>query len=213
MGMHLSAEVYEIFEKTFKGKDEAKKLMYALEEAIVGNVHDTWYKTKEELKAEVFSEFATKKDLEQVRTELLAEMKKDKAELLGKMEKDKAELLGIMKQDKAELLGIMKQDKAELLGKIEALYEKTEKDKAELLGIMKQDKAELLGIMKQDKAELLGKIEALYEKTEKDKAELLLKMEQMNKKFSMYFITLLFVIIFLNQNALEFIAKVIGLVK
>ncbi|MEJ5363455.1 MAG: hypothetical protein WHV26_15455, partial [Spirochaetota bacterium] len=80
---------------------------------------------------------------------------------------------------------------AELLGKIDVLYEKTEKDKAELS----------------------GKIEALYEKTEKDKAELLLKMEQMNKKFSIYFVTLLFAIIFLNQNALEFIAKVIGLIK
>ncbi|MEJ5363386.1 MAG: hypothetical protein WHV26_15105 [Spirochaetota bacterium] len=162
MSMHLSVEAYEILEKTFSGKDEAKKFLNALEEAIVNGVQDSWYRTKEELKAEVFSEFATKRDLEQVRIELLGEMKKDKAELLGK---------------------------------IEALYEKTEKDKAELLGIMKQDKAELLGIMKQDKAELL------------------LKMEQMNKKFSIYFVTLLFVIIFLNQNALEFIAKVIGLLK
>lgn len=169
MGMHLSAEVYEIFERTFKGKEEAKKLLYALEEVIVNNVQDTWYRTKEELKAEVFSEFATRKDLEQVRTELI--------------------------------------------GKIEVLYEKTDKDKTELLGIIKQDKAELLGIMKQDKAELLGKFDALYEKTEKDKAELLLKMEQINKKFSIYFLTLVFVIIFLNQNALEFIGKIIGIIK
>ncbi|MGB4268403.1 MAG: hypothetical protein WBK20_04400 [Spirochaetota bacterium] len=217
MSMHLSVEAYEILEKTLNGKDEAKKFLNALEEAIVNNVHDTWYRTKEELKAEVFSEFATKKDLEQVRIELLGVMEKYRAELLGEMKKQKAELLGEMKKDKAELLGIMKQDKAELLGKMD-------KDKAELLGIMKQDKAELLGKMDKDKAELLGKIEALYEKTEKDKAELLgimkqdkaellLKMEQMNKKFSIYFVTLLFVIIFLNQNALEFIAKVIGLLK
>lgn len=224
MGMHLSADVYDIFEKAFQGKNEAKKVMYAIEEAIVSTVHDTWYKTKEELKAEVLSHYATKDDLLQVRTELLAEMKKDKAEILG-----------IMKQDKAELLGIMKQDKAELLGKLEALYEKTEKDKtellgmmkqdkAELLGIMKQDKAELLGIMKQDKAELLGKFDALYEKTEKDKAELLgimkqdkaeltLKIEKLDKKFSMYFAVMMFAIIFLNQNALEFIARVLGLIR
>ncbi len=224
MSMHLSADVYDIFEKAFQGKNEAKKVMYAIEEAIVSTVHDTWYKTKEELKAEVLNHYATKADLLQLRTELLAEMKKDKEELLG-----------IMKQDKAELLGIMKQDKAELLGKLEALYEKTEKDKtellgimkqdkaellgimkqdkAELLGIMKQDKAELLGIMKQDKAELLGKFDALYEKTEKDKTELTLKMEKLDKKFSMYFAVMIFAIIFLNQNALEFIAKVLGLIR
>jgi hypothetical protein len=282
MGQHFSADVYDIFEQAFHGKEHAKKVLYALEEVIVDTVHDTWYKTKEELKAEVFSHYATKQDLEQVRTELVGKFdglyqktEKDKAELIGALQQtreellgiikqNKEELLGIMKQDKAELLGIMKEDKAELLGKFDALYEKTEKDKAELLGkfdalyektekdkaellgIMKQDKAELLGIMKQDKAELigalqqtreellgiikqnkeellgimkqdkaelLGKFDALYEKTEKDKAEINLRIERLDKKFSFYFAALFFIVIFLNQNALEFIAKVIGLVK
>jgi len=90
----------------------------------------------------------------------------------------------------------------ELTGKFEALYEKTEKDKAELS----------------------GKIEALFAKTEKDKAELnekienvksemLVRFEKMDKKFSLFFALLLFAIIFLNQNALEFIAKVIGIMR
>ena len=206
MSMHLSADVYEIFEKAFQGKNEAKKVMYAIEEAIVSTVHDTWYKTKEELKLEVLTFYATKDDLLQVRTELLAEMKKDKAEILGIMKQDKAELSGIIEQNKAELLGIMKQDKAELLG------------------IMKQDKAELLGIIEQNKAELLGKFDALFQKTEKDKAELLgimkqdkaefaLKLEKLDKKFSMYFAVMMFAIIFLNQNALEFLAKILGLIR
>ena len=218
--MHLSTEAYDVFEQVFQGKDNAKKVMRALEEAIVTTVHDSWYRTKEELKAEVFSHFATKDDLQQVRTELLAEMKKDKAELIGKIgavyektERDKTELLGKMEKDKAELLGKMEKDKAELVGmitnvhteltgKFEALYEKTEKDKAELS----------------------GKIEALFAKTEKDKAELnekienvksemLVRFEKMDKKFSLYFALLLFAIIFLNQNALEFIAKVIGIIR
>jgi len=280
--MHLSTEAYDVFEQVFQGKDNAKKVMRALEEAIVTTVHDSWYRTKEELKAEVFSHFATKDDLQQVRTELLAEMKKDKAELIGKIgavyektERDKTELLGKMEKDKAELLGKMEKDKAELVGmitnvhteltgKFESLYEKTEKDKAELLGKMEKDKAELLGKMEKDKAELLGKMEkdkaelvgmitnvhtelngkfeALYEKTEKDKAELsgkiealfaktekdkaelnekienvksemLLRFEKIDKKFSLFFALLLFAIIFLNQNALEFIAKVIGIIR
>ena len=177
--MHLSTEAYDVFEQVFQGKDNAKKVMRALEEAIVTTVHDSWYRTKEELKAEVFSHFATKDDLQQVRTELLAEMKKDKAELIGKIgavyektERDKTELLGKMEKDKAELLGKMEKDKAELVGmitnvhteltgKFEALYEKTEKDKAELS----------------------GKIEALFAKTEKDKAELNEKIENVKSEY------------------------------
>jgi hypothetical protein len=180
------------------------------------------------LKAEVSGEIGA----------LYEKTEKDKAELLGIMKQDKAELLGKIdalyektEKDKAELLGIMKQDKVELLGKIDALYEKTEKDKAELLGIMKQDKAELLGKIdalyektEKDKAELLGKIDALYEKTEKDKAEILgivernkLEVEKeilrIDRKFTVMFVVILFTIIFLNQNALEFIFKLLGVLR
>jgi len=173
MGMHLSVEVYEVFEKAFKGKDEAKKVMNGLEEAIVSSIHENWYRTKEELKREVFSEFATRKDLDVVRT---------------------------------ELVGMIHETKAELLGKFDALYQKTEKDKAELVGMLNETKAELVGMMNETKAELLGIMK-------QDKAELLLKIERIDKKFTVYFNVLLFMIIFLNQNALEFIAKVLGLIK
>ncbi|MEW6525863.1 MAG: hypothetical protein AB1444_04250 [Spirochaetota bacterium] len=198
MGMHLSADLYDIFEDVFKGKEKAKKVMNGLEEVIVTTVHDSWYRTKEELKMEVFSHFATKENLESLRIELL-----------GKMEKDKAELLGIINQNKEELLGIMKQDKAELTGKIDALYQKTERDKAELTGKIDA----LFEKTERDKAELTGKIDALYQKTEKDKAEFILRIERLDKKFSIYFAVLLFAIIFLNQSALEFIAKMIGIVR
>ena len=138
--MHLSSEAYDVFEQVFQGKDNAKKVMRALEKAIVTTVHDSWYRTKKELKVEVFSHFATKDDLELLRIELL-----------GKTDKDKAELS--------------------------------------------------------------GRIDALYQKTEKDKADMLLRLEKIDKKFSLYFALLLFAIIFLNQNALEFIAKFIGIVR
>jgi len=92
--------------------------------------------------------------------------------------------------------------KAEISGEIDALYEKTEKDKAELL----------------------GKIDALYEKTEKDKTEILgivdknrLEIEKeilrIDRKFTVMFVVILFTIIFLNQNALEFIFRIIGLIR
>jgi hypothetical protein len=194
MPVTLPIEVYEVFEKGF-GKEDAKKVVKSLEAVIGDEVVNKWHQTKEELKNELLKEVATKAELENVRLEILGRIDKDKAELLGridslyeKTEKDKAELLGIMRQNKEELLGIMKQDKAELLGRIDALYEKTEKDKAELLGIMKQDKAELL-----------GKIE--------------IEITRLDRKFTIMFVILFFTIIFLNQNALEFLAKVLGLVR
>jgi hypothetical protein len=64
---------------------------------------------------------------------------------------------------------------------------------------MEKDKAELLGKTEKDKAELLGKIET--------------EITRLDRKFTIMFVVLFFTIIFLNQNALEFLARVIGLVK
>ena len=89
----------------------------------------------------------------------------------------------------------MRQDKAELLGKIDALYEKTEKDKAEILGIMQKDKAEILGIV------------------EKNKLEVEKEILRIDRKFTIMFVILFFTILFLNQNALEFIFRIMGLIR
>jgi hypothetical protein len=226
----LPIEIYETLEKTI-GKEGAKTMIKSIESTISEFTEYKWRVSKDELLDVMRKEFVTKDFFEERLNTLKAEISGEIGALYEKTEKDKAELLGIMKQDKAELLGIMEQDKAELLGRIGALYEKTEKDKAELLGIMKQDKTELLGKIdalyektEKDKAELLGKIDALYEKTEKDKAEILgigeknkLEVEKeilrIDRKFTVMFVVILFTIIFLNQNALEFIFKVLGVLR
>lgn len=59
---------------------------------------------------------------------------------------------------------------------------------------------------KADIVRLEGKIEADILKLEN-------KMVIMDRKFTIMFIVLFFTIIFLNQNALEFMAKVLGLIK
>ncbi|OQA96460.1 MAG: hypothetical protein BWY23_02004 [Spirochaetes bacterium ADurb.Bin218] len=100
---------------------------------------------------------------------------------------------------RVELLGEMKKDKAEILGRLYALYEKTEKDKAELLGIIEQNKTELLGIIESNRIELNAKIDTIYLK--------------LDRKITLWSFSIIFIIIFLNQNALEFIAKIIGLIK
>ena len=100
---------------------------------------------------------------------------------------------------RVELLGEMKKDKAEILGRLYALYEKTEKDKAELLGIIEQNKTELLGMIESNRIELNAKIDTIYLK--------------LDRKITLWSFSIIFIIIFLNQNALEFIAKIIGLIK
>ena len=63
----------------------------------------------------------------------------------------------------------------------------------------KEDLAKLEGSLREDLAKLEGSLR-------KDLAKL-------DKKFSMYFLATIFTVIFLNQNALEFLARILGLIK
>jgi len=184
----LSVEVYEIFERNFNNKEDALKIINAFEETINESVSVSWYKTKNEMLSEIFSVVATKEDLRSLRVELLGEMKKDKAEILGRL----YALYEKTEKDKAELLGMIEQNKTELLGMIE-------QNKTELLGIIEQNKTELLGIIESNRIELNAKIDTIYLK--------------LDRKITLWSFSIIFIIIFLNQNALEFIAKIIGLIK
>jgi hypothetical protein len=187
MPVTLPIEIYETLEKTV-GKEGAKAVIKSIESTISEYTEYKLRTSKDELLDVMRKEFVTKDFFEErlnsLREELIGIMKQDKAELLGIMKQDKAELLGIMKQDKAELLGIIKQDKAELLGKIDALYEKTEKDKTELMGII-----------------------------EKNRLEVEKEILRIDRKFTIMFVILFFTILFLNQNALEFIFRIMGLIR
>ena len=184
----LSVEVYEIFERNFNNKEDALKIINAFEETINESVSVSWYKTKNEMLSEIFSVVATKEDLRSLRVELLGEMKKDKAEILGRL----YALYEKTEKDKAELLGMIEQNKTELLGIIE-------QNKTELLGIIEQNKTELLGMIESNRIELNAKIDTIYLK--------------LDRKITLWSFSIIFIIIFLNQNALEFIAKIIGLIK
>ena len=183
MPVTLPIEVYEVLEKNF-GKDDAKKVIKSLESVIGEEVINKWHKTKEELREAILKEVPTKAELENVKIELLGEI----AGLRNKTEKDKAELLGVTEKIQAKLLGRMDKDKVELLGEIAELRNKTERDKAELLGIIETTKAELIGKFQ-------------------------VEITRLDRKFTIMFVILFFIIVFLNQNALEFMARVLGLIK
>lgn len=63
----------------------------------------------------------------------------------------------------------------------------------------KEDLAKLGGALREDMAKLEGKMEA--------------KFERMDRKFTLMFAVTIFTIIFLNQNALEFLARLLGLIR
>ena len=107
-----------------------------------------------------------------------------------------------LRTSRDELLDIMRK---EFVTK-DFFEEKLNALRAELLGIMKQDKAELLGIMKQDKAEIMGIID-------KNRLEIEKEILRIDRKFTIMFIILFFTILFLNQNALEFIFRILGLIR
>ncbi|TXF11146.1 hypothetical protein [Pelomicrobium methylotrophicum] len=63
----------------------------------------------------------------------------------------------------------------------------------------KGDLAKTEGSLREEMAKLEGRMEARF--------------ERLDKKFSLLFMATIFAIIFVNQNALEFLARVAGLIK
>ncbi len=88
--------------------------------------------------------------------------------------------------------------KAEFYGEIARLEGKFEREIARLEGKFEREIARLEGKFSTDVARLEGKIEN--------------DILRLDRKFTIMFTVLFFTIIFLNQNALEFMAKVLRLI-
>ena len=83
---------------------------------------------------------------------------------------------------------------------------KLQADMASLRGEIQADTASLRGEIQADLAKLQGYVDARFEQVNT-------RFERLDKKFTLMFGVLVFLIIFLNQNALEFILKVVGILK
>ena len=73
----------------------------------------------------------------------------------------------------------------------------TKEDLAKLEGSLREDLAKLEGSLREDLAKLEGRMDARF--------------ERLDKKFTVYFLVTIFTVIFLNQNALEFLARLLRL--
>jgi predicted DNA-binding protein len=81
----------------------------------------------------------------------------------------------------------------------------------------KADVVRLEGVVKADVVRLEGEIKAHVERLEGElktlRQEVQTIVTRLDRKFTIMFLILLFTVIFLNQNSLEFIAKLLGLIK
>jgi uncharacterized protein involved in exopolysaccharide biosynthesis len=96
--------------------------------------------------------------------------------------------------------------RAEMQAMEQRLEAKIELVRKELGGEIDKVRAELSGEIDKVKTELDGKID-------KVRAELREEILRLDRKFTILFIILFFTLILFNQNALEFLLKVLGLIK
>ena len=87
---------------------------------------------------------------------------------------------------------------------------KLQADMASLRGEMQADMASLRGEMQSEMATLRGEMQSEMAAL---RGDMNTRFERLDKKFTLMFGVLVFLIIFLNQNALEFILKVVGILK
>ena len=112
---------------------------------------------------------------------------------------DIARLEGMIKSETAKSEGMIKSEISRLEGMIKSEISRLE-------GMIKSEISRLEGMMKSEISRLEGLIKSETLKLEN-------KLTQLEKKFTLMIFALFFVVIFLNQNTIEFILKIIHLVR
>jgi hypothetical protein len=103
------------------------------------------------------------------------------------------------KEDIARLEGMIQSEVARLEGMIQSEVTRLE-------GMIQSEVARLEGTLKTEIVRLEGKMEAELLKISKE-------ILRIDKKFTILFILIFFAVIFINQNAIEFILKVFNVIK
>ncbi|MFN3739307.1 MAG: hypothetical protein ACK4TF_01375 [Thermodesulfovibrionales bacterium] len=198
MPVILPLEVYEALEKGL-GKEDAKRVIHGLEATISEATEYKWKVTKDELLDAIRKEFITKELFEEKINSFRVDFKD---ELLGAIRKE-----FVTKEVFEERMNALR---ADLEGRIENVRLEMHGIKADLEGKIENVRADLEGKIENVRADLEGKIENVRVDL---KGEIRNEVLRLDRKFTVMFIILFFTIIFLNQNALEFLAKILGLIK
>ncbi|MGH7494420.1 MAG: polymer-forming cytoskeletal protein [bacterium] len=215
MSANIPTEIRDSLEKTL-GVQEARKLVEALNASLLfmdQKIEDTLEKVKDkadfyitqkkfELKDELTKELATKEDLARLEGSLkgdIARLEGSLVRLEGDVASRFARLEGEVTSRFASLEGEVTSRFARLEGEVTSRF-------ASLEGDITSRIVRLEGEGKTDIARLEGALQAFRQEIQTVKVTL-------DRKFTLMFAVLLFSIVFLNQNALEFLARILGLIR
>jgi len=185
MALILFPETYELLQKRF-GPEEAKEIIKVL---------DTSFQAYEKRAQEILESARQKADF------LIAQKKFELKDELTKELATKADVQ-MLKADVQMLEGVFKADNIKLEG------------------VVKADIVRLEGFVKTEVARLEGQLQTVRQEIQTVRQEIKTAREEvktanikLDRKFTIMFLILLFTIVFLNQNSLEFIARLLGLIK
>jgi len=200
MGNVIKVETLQFFEDRL-GKEEGRKVAEVLERAyeeMEKKAESLAIQKKLELKDELTKELATKEDI---------------ARLEGMIQTEVVRLEGMIKSEVSRLEGLIKSEGARIDGKIMSLEEKIsrleEKVESEIQRLEDKINSEIKRLEEMIKSET----SILEEKIETETQKIAKDIIRLEKKTTVMFGMLFFVVIFLNQNALELIIKIIQLVR
>jgi uncharacterized protein YajQ (UPF0234 family) len=193
----IKVETLQFFEDRL-GKEEGRKVAEVLERAfeeMEKKAESLALQKKLELKDELTKELATKEDI---------------ARLEGMIQSEVARIEGMIKSESIKLESMIKSEVARIETKMESefarLEAKMESEIKRLEGMIQSEVARLEGTLKTEIVRLEGKMEAELLKISKE-------ILRIDKKFTILFILIFFAVIFINQNAIEFLLKVFNVIK
>ncbi len=211
MGNVIKVETLQFFEDRL-GKEEGRKVAEVLERAyeeMEKKAESLAIQKKLELKDELTKELATKEDI--VRLEGL--IQSEVARLEGRNQSDVSRLEGMIKSEVSRLEGLIKSEGARIDGKIMSLEEKINRLEDKMESEIQRLEDKINSEIKRLEEMIKSETSILEEKIETETQKIAKDIIRLEKKTTIMFGMLFFVVIFLNQNALELIIKIIQLVR
>jgi hypothetical protein len=200
MGNVIKVETLQFFEDRL-GKEEGRKVAEVLERAyeeMEKKAESLAIQKKLELKDELTKELATKEDI---------------ARLEGMIQTEVVRLEGMIKSEVSRLEGLIKSEVARIDGKIMSLEEKINRLEDKMESEIQRLEDKINSEIKRLEEMIKSETSILEEKIETETQKIAKDIIRLEKKTTIMFGMLFFVVIFLNQNALELIIKIIQLVR
>lgn len=202
--MHIPDAIIELLEAHLEPKETAKAIQ-AIGELLAGigdRQREGELRFVEDLKAWLSTELATKSELAGLEVRLkeeIAGVRERMAALEGRLEATAT------KEDLARVEGSLREEIAKVAG---SLREEIAQGDAAL----REEILRVESSLGERVARVEGRLEGI-ERFLKESVATKAELAKLENRTTVYFLILLFAVVLLNQNALEFIARLIGLVK